>query len=259
MLLCTPCIPSKIQKNPNPKPRVGVATANSFIDRFARDVRNNFDLRAFGGITQTARACSTKDQEWLNLLWESGLSVTLQIRLCPTTRDLCLARNVQSESIKSLGHSSLSDSFVTFASLVKTLGCERVQDGLDLGLHYNGAAYNAAIHKAAGLVGGLLVGPQGLVEKALMRLELMFGRDVVSSEYSKLSKLISIAKGQVQSPKSTLDETVAWLVEMLVLAFQVRLQVPARATETWLDKDRKTGQAGFWHATAMILQVARIS
>ena len=92
-----------------------------------------------------------------------------------------------------------------------------------------------------------------------MRLELMFGRDVVSSEYSKLSKLISIAKGQVQSPKSTLDETVAWLVEMLVLAFQVRLQVPARATETWLDKDRKTGQAGFWHATAMILQVARIS
>ena len=55
---------------------------------------------------------------------------------------------------------------------------------------------------------------------ALQHLELEFGREVVSNEYSKLSKLIAVTKqSTVQSPDSmstsTLADKVSWLVEML--------------------------------------------
>ena len=167
-----------------------------------------------------------------------------------------MSRNIQSEAVKTLGHSAMSDSFLAFAKMVKTLQIDKVQEGVDLGLYYNGGAYNAAIHKAATSLASLLTGPKSLVEQALTRLELLFGRETLSAEYSKLSKLIGIAKAQVQpqGPRSTVPELVAWMVEMLVLAFQTRVQSPSRATEKWLDRDRKTAKAGFWHALSVVLQ-----
>ena len=63
--------------------------------------------------------------------------------------DKSLARNFQSEAVKALGHASLSDSFLTFAGLVRVLAIDKVQDGVAMGLAYNGTVYNAAIHKAA--------------------------------------------------------------------------------------------------------------
>ena len=147
-----------------------------------------------------------------------------------------LARNVQSEAIKALGHPALSDSFV-----------DKVKDGEDLGLSFNGTSYNAAMHKAALSLGALFPSP-GL-EAALQHLELEFGREVVSNEYSKLSKLIAVTKqSTVQSPDSmstsTLADKVSWLVEMLSLAFKLRVRPPSKATDSWLDRDRKTGCFG---------------
>ncbi|CAK9105294.1 Cyclin-dependent kinase-like 4 [Durusdinium trenchii] len=205
-------------------------------------------------------AIKAADKEHLDLLWEAGLTVTLQVRFCAGDKEKCLARNLQSEAIKALGHASLSDSFVTFAVAVKTMGIDKVQAGVDLGLAYNGTVYNAAIHKASLLLASVLEDSSRAVESALFALELQYGRDILSSEYSKLSKLIAHSKSmacswsRVHGPTSPY-EFVAWLVRMLVLAFQTKLRPPAKATEQWLDKDRKTGLPGFWQAAAVVLQV----
>ena len=187
------------------------------------------------------------------------MSVTIQVRLCTSDKDKALARNLQSENVKALGHSSLSDSFATFASLVKLMGIDKVQDGVAYGLAYNGTQYNAAIHKCALAMAGVLEDPGQTVMKALTGLELQYGRDIISSEYSKLSKLIAYGKSVstswslVQGPKSS-TEIIAWMLDMLVLSFKTKLRQPNKATESWLDKDRKSGLPGFWPSLCLILQ-----
>ena len=200
----------------------------------------------------------SQDSQHLELLWECGRYVTIQVRLCAGQKEQCIARNLQSEVIKALGHTSLSDSFLTFASMVKTLQISKVEQGADLHLAYNGTVYCAAIHKAALLLGGVLDGSDKAVESALCALELTYGRDILTSEYSKISKLIAYAKGmscawtKIRGPTS-LSHFVAWLVRLLMLAFKTKLRAPAKASEQWLDKDRKTGQPGFWSAAAVVL------
>lgn len=103
--------------------------------------------------------------------------------MCPGEKELALARHNQSEAVKSLGHSSMSDSSLTFSQLVSTLGIANQKQGEDLGLHFNGTMYNAAIHKAAQAVISMS-GPANSAEKALKKLELEFGREILSNEYS---------------------------------------------------------------------------
>ena len=97
------------------------------------------------------------------------------------------------------------------------------------------------------------------VEQSLSRLELQYGRDILSSEYSKLSKLIAYARSvspswsMVQGPRSN-GEIIAWMVDILLLAFKTKLRLPSKATEGWLDKDRKSGMPGYWQVCAVILQ-----
>ena len=139
------------------------------------------------------------------------------------------------------------------------MGIDKVQDGVAYGLAYNGTQYNAAIHKCALAMAGVLEDPGQTVMKALTGLELQYGRDIISSEYSKLSKLIAYGKSVstswslVQGPKSS-TEIIAWMLDMLVLSFKTKLRQPNKATESWLDKDRKSGLPGFWPSLCLILQ-----
>eukprot|EP00434_Breviolum_minutum_P036852 symbB.v1.2.032667.t1/scaffold3953.1/size47576/1 len=126
----------------------------------------------------------------------------MQVRLCSGPKGVLLARNVQSEAIKALGHPALSDSFVSFAKTVMGLGVHKVKDGEDLRLSFNGTSYKA-------LSLGTLFPSPGL-EAALQHLELEFGREVVNNEYSKLSKLIAVTKqSTLQSPDSMSTSTLA--------------------------------------------------
>ena len=71
-----------------------------------------------------------QDKEWLDLLWEVGRSVTIQVRLCPSETDWALARNHASECLKSIKDAALSATFLDFAHLVKLLNIQQVSDGL---------------------------------------------------------------------------------------------------------------------------------
>ena len=97
-----------------------------------------------------------------------------------------LARNVQSEAIKALGHPALSDSFVSFAKTVLGLGVDKVKDGEDLGLSFNGTKLQRC-HAQSSIEPGRLISQARVLEAALQHLELEFGREVVSMSIPRLS------------------------------------------------------------------------
>ena len=196
-----------------------------------------------------------QDKAALELLWECGCTVTIQIRLCASPAEIAKSRNLASEKVRALGHPALSDTFWTFAKVVQLLKIEKVSDGEDLNLRYNNTIYNRAMHQAATAVMAVLRDPKGPVEQAVRRLDLEFGRNVLSNHYSKLSKLLAVSNRLASATRSSVDVT-AWLIESLTLALRMKFVVAAKVTETFLDRNRKTGDAGFWLALNVVLQAS---
>ena len=135
--------------------------------------------------------------------------------------------------------------------MVHTLNIDKVQDGENLNLRYNKADYNAAIHKAAVALHAVLA--DGAVEMAAAQLDLQFGRDVLSNQYSKLQRLVSEANKAANSQRSA-SQVAAWLIQMLTLAVQTRKVAPNKATEQWLYQNRHTGAMGFWPACFLVME-----
>ena len=160
-----------------------------------------------------------------------------------------------SEKVKALGHHSLSDTFWTFARVVSLLKIDKLADADVHNLRYSNAAYNAAIHKAAGACAEVLTGPNGPVEQAAQRLDLAFGRDVLSTQYSKLIRLVAEAKKHVSAGRAASD-VVAWMLDYFTLSLRMKWVTPAKATEQFLERERKTGQAGFWASSAVVMQAS---
>ena len=179
--------------------------------------------------------------------------MTIQVRLCSSPQEIAKSRNLASEKVKALGHHALSDTFWTFARVVQLLKIEKLQEGETHGLRYNNTLYNKAIHQAATSVITVLQGPSGPVEQAARRLELEFGRNILSNQYSKLSKLLSVANRLASAARSSVEVT-AWLIESFTLGLRLKNFTTAKATEQFLDRDRKTGDAGFWLARSVVLQ-----
>ena len=147
-----------------------------------------------------------------------------QIRLCASPAEIAKSRNLASEKVKALGHPALSDTFWTFAKVVQLLKIEKVSDGEDLNLRYNNTIYNRAMHQAATAVMAVLRDPKGPVEQAVRRLDLEFGRNVLSNHYSKLSKLLAVSNRLASATRSSVDVT-AWLIESLTLALRMKFVV----------------------------------
>ncbi|CAE7431728.1 Cdkl4 [Symbiodinium sp. CCMP2592] len=178
----------------------------------------------------------------------------LEVRLCSRAGEIAKSRNLASEKVKALGHPGLSDTFWTFAKTVQLLKVEKGQDGEEQNLRYNNTLYNKALHQAATAAVAVLRGPSGPVEKAARRLELAFGRGILSSQYSKLSKLLSLTNKLASATRNAVDLT-AWMIDSLTLALRMNMVTPAKCTEKFLDRDRKTGDAGFWLSRMLVVQV----
>ena len=148
----------------------------------------------------------------------------------------------------------LSETFLGFARLVKQLSIETLQQGRDLQLRFNNAEYNASMHKAAVAVASML-GRDTSFADAMLRLELAWGRELLSYAYSKLHRLIALAKSQNTGERSS-EQLSAWLVDQFNLALHLKITHPSRTTEAWLDRDRKHGQHGFWPACLLLLEAS---
>lgn len=204
-----------------------------------------------------------QDKEWLDLLWEVARTVTIQVRLCPSETDWALARNHASECLKSIKDASLSNTFLDFARVVKLLNIQQVSDGTQHKLRFNNAAYNASMHRAAmGTLALINDGPE--FEASMGRLELAYGRDLLSNAYSKLNRLQQLAKGAATAAQAisssngfaqSSGKVAGWLVGMLDLAIRVGLTTSSKATEAWLLGDRKHAIHGYWQACGVVLEV----
>ena len=186
------------------------------------------------------------------MLWEASLTVTIQVRLCPDLASHWKARLHASEGLKAINDSSLSDTFLTFALLVKQLKIEKEADGISHGLRFNNAAYNASMHRAAVGV-AFLMSNEPHFENAVGKLELDFGRELLSNAYSKLNRLVQLSK-QVATDARSAQSVAGWLVGMLHLALKMKLVNPKQTTDVWLFGDRKHGSSGFWQASLMVLE-----
>ena len=202
-------------------------------------------------------AKSGQDKKWTELLWEAGCTVTIQVRTCGSPGEIAIARNMSSEKLKAIRDSSLSDTFITFTKMCTLLNISSTTEADVHNLRFNGSSYNASMHKAVTAVASLMgTAGDGPFIEALLRLEFAFGRDVLSNAYSKLHSLVRLAKNfsnDAQPP----EQVAAWLVDMLHLAFLLKIVAPKNATESFLDKDRKTGNSGFWPACLVLLEVGR--
>lgn len=198
-----------------------------------------------------------KDKQWLHQLWEAGCSVTIQMRLCPAEKDNLLARNHASEMVMALKKNAggLSETFLSFARLVKQLNIETVQQRKDVQLRFNNAEYNGSMHKAAVAVASMLERDTSFAD-AMLRLELAWGRELLSYAYSKLHRLIALAKAQGSGDRSS-EQVAGWLVDHFNLALKLKITHPSRTTEAWLDRDRKHGQPGFWPSCLLLLEASK--
>lgn len=163
--------------------------------------------------------------------------MTIQARVCDSAESWAISRHQASEALKASADSSLSDTFLDFTLLIKQLKVEQVGDGKRHNLKFNGSEYNAAMHGAAQALQGLM-GPGCRFPAAIRNLEMAYGRDVLSNSYAKLRRLASLCKG--------CDPTATWLVESFHLALNLKLTTTAKATEAWLDRDRRHNTAGYW-------------
>ena len=197
-----------------------------------------------------------KDQVRLELLWEAGCCVTIQMRLCPEKVDWLLTCHKASESVKALGSAAklVSDTFLKFCYMVKDLHVDSPADGLTHSLSFNNSPYNSSMHKAATSLLSIMRSSTSSpsFEDAMCRLELKFGRELLSNAYSKLVRLVALAK-KASSPERPAHEVAAWLVDMLHLALNTHLLSTSKATEAVLDKDRKHGTQGYWPACLVVL------
>eukprot|EP00438_Fugacium_kawagutii_P000049 Skav202750 [mRNA] locus=scaffold3516:24380:31633:+ [translate_table: standard] len=164
------------------------------------------------------------DKEWLDLLWEAGCCVTIQMRLCPSDVDWALAKNHASEQLKAIKDSSLSSTFLDFALIVRQLGIQQVSDGVDYKLRFNSAQYNSSMHRAA-------LGVLSLMDN---------GKD-----FQEAMRLLDL-------PPHSPGEIAAWLIDMLDLALKLNLTTPSKATEVWLLGDRVHKTAGYWQACLVV-------
>lgn len=110
------------------------------------------------------------------------------------------------------------------------------------------------MHKAVTQLTGFM-GPhgEGTFMDAMHRLELAWGRELLSNAYSKLMKLMSIAKGVAHADRNT-QQIASWLVDMLHLALLCKRTTVTKTTDIFLDKDRKHGTHGFWPGCLVLLQ-----
>ena len=183
-------------------------------------------------------ALSDQDQSLLSLLWSCGLSVTIQVKVFRTNAALVQASSLFSEKLKDIDE-AMTDSFFGFAQKAKAMGVESVKQGSDLKLKYAGAKYSNNLHQALTKVSHFLQYDE--VMKEFRRIDINFGRNVLSNHYSKLKHFLQIV--QKEAPQ---NEATASVFTLQLLWSELRRKTISapKVTVDWLDKDSK-GKPGF--------------
>ncbi len=153
----------------------------------------------------------------------------------------------------------MGESFITFASKVHSLGHDKFQSLADLKIKFGNGAYNLTMHKAVVCVATVMTDK---MREVISEIENVYGKDVISSSYNKIYRLVSAAQKASADDKRSNGLSVAWagqwLVESLLVALRTNKLTVSGVTLLTLDKHHKTSAPGLLQVWICRLQ-ARMS
>ncbi len=86
----------------------------------------------------------------------------------------------------------IGESFITFAMKVHSLGHDKFQALADLKIKFGNGAYNLTMHKAVVSVATVMTDK---MREVISEIENVYGKDVISSSYNKIYRLVCSAEG----------------------------------------------------------------
>ena len=200
------------------------------------------------------QAVGSGNVAWAKLLWQCGLTVTVQVRIC-SAAEAVLQSLAFSEKMKAQ-EATLSDSFLTFSKKVNALG---KGDGpksaaalADNGVRYHGTLYSAGMHKAVQLINTFIGEDE---ERLLRNIEQKFGREVLTASYTKIMRLLQQTQKSADNGP-TVQGLVKFLLETLLCGLVRGSIVPRNFTLDFMEQ-RKAGSPGWIHLTLARQQASR--
>jgi hypothetical protein len=209
------------------------------------------------------RAIKSEAGPLLRLLWECALTVTLLVRVCPNTDALIYSLAF---SEKLVAFDLASDSLLTFAkkawSISLAMALEKDQNPklksrtipilmAEKGIRFQGNAYNDNTHRA---VTAIHLGVTSSVEVCLRTIEREFGREVITSTYTKLHKTILVTKNFDGISECSPNDALLWVVESLYIGLKAQV-ISAKLSITDLVGDKAKFKNGLVQTFLLRAQV----
>ena len=172
-------------------------------------------------------------------LWQCGLTVTLHLRATQSVAALAVLSVAQSEAHKSM-EKMLSDSFPAFAMKVSEILKDTPEGGRlkrlnDLGIKFKGCSVNKSMLQAINLFPDRL---DADCRQALRDIEHVAGRDALTGGYTKLQKIVAIAKVEAERGGEDCTALCLHILHSLRFVFRYEQLKPKDFTSESIDKSR---------------------
>ena len=182
-------------------------------------------------------ALGAADGARLRLLWECALTCTLRVRVEARLDELALLSMRISEKFKAQER-GMADTFITFTAKVSAIAppstsAQRIADILaQRGVSYSGARITKQMVLAIQAVSAMLTES---LKSTLCLIDREFGREVLSTSYTKLARVVNLAKtlAGTLSPhgKVRVTDLVEFAVESLLTSLR-RLEAHAQVVHS---------------------------
>lgn len=188
-----------------------------------------------------------RDKDWARLLWQCGLTATLQVRVCDVAT--AVLRSIAFSEQAKQQETLLADSFLTFALKVSAVekfrGAPQSQAALAKeGVRYNGTVYSQNMHKTAQLISTLV---DKDTRATLRDLETQYGREVLTGSYNKIQRLLqTVQKLELLAAKPA--DVVLFVVEALYVGLK-QGSIAVRAFGVDALERKKDGTAAWLNVT----------
>ena len=201
----------------------------------------------WGWYVAAYEALEAGQTELLALLWQAALTATIQANVVKERSSLA-AISIGLSNIFFVNAMVLADSFPAFARklmLALSVGsgdtvAKRLEKCKAIGLRYNGTQVHRNLLLAA--IKYVEVVDQD-THAELMKLERQFGKDVLTSKWNNLSRLLQLCGKEIEVACKMWNDAkpshlISLVLQYLSWALQHQAISPSTVTVEWLDKTR---------------------
>ena len=215
----------------------------------------------YGWYVAMCEALGGQDRTWVATLWQAALTVTLQAHIVDSPEALAVLSMKHTSDMASSAR-NLEDTFPAFArklqiALRSVQGVQkRLEHCAKQNIRFNGSLVSRV------LLSGACTYVDRIDDRAhalLLRLENKFGKEVLTTKYNNLVRIIQICHKELESvPKlwdgSTCSDLASQIFHFIMWAFQHEVITPNGLTVEFLDKTRD-GVPGCCHKVLAKVQL----